>query len=159
MAPWVCHFQEWEWNIKRHLNQIIAYMTPQSNSQAANFYASSDDISPCICHKCMINVPSHSHSSSAAACYKFIPFKFSAARAVRGTPGSAGRGTRGRGRRRLPSLKWRKLTENGRTPLARDVINYRVPTVTALGGRRRIPNILSEVIISTTHLARRRGSP
>ncbi|CAG9585622.1 unnamed protein product [Danaus chrysippus] len=35
----------------------------------------------------------------------------------------------------------------------RDVINYRVPTVTGRSRhQRRIPNILSRVIINTTHL-------
>lgn len=36
------------------------------------------------CHKCMINASCRLHSLTAAARYKFIPFKFSAARAVRG---------------------------------------------------------------------------
>lgn len=67
-------------------------------TKRANFYSSSDDISECICHKYMINALCRSHSSSAAARYKFIPFKFSAARAVRGTWGGAGRGERLYGR-------------------------------------------------------------
>lgn len=47
----------------------------------------------CNCHKCMINASCRSHSLAVAARYKFIPFKFSAARAVRGARGARGGGT------------------------------------------------------------------
>lgn len=55
------------------------------------------------CHKCMINVSFH--TSAAAVRYKFIPFKFSAARASRlcRVPGCAGR--RDCGRDGIPSFK------------------------------------------------------
>lgn len=53
---------------------------------------------------------------------------------ARRVPGpGAGARAGGRGRDAPPSLKWRKLTENGRTPFARDVINYRPD------GHRRAP--------------------
>lgn len=42
----------------------------------------------CNCHKCMINAPCRAHSLTVAARYKFIPFKFSAARAVAVSPGA-----------------------------------------------------------------------
>lgn len=83
----------------------------------------------CFCHRCMINVSGPSHSSAAAARYKFIPFKFSAARAVSGRlRGSGGRGAVGGTRCHHSSDEnWRKMG------------GHRLPATSSITASRRSP--------------------